>query len=233
MLKYPCLVLDHDDTVVQSELTVNFPYLLMTLKTIRPGMTITPEKYADGCFRLGFADMCRQNFGFTEQELLDEYLGWKEYIKTHIPAPFPGIGNIIRRQKALGGKLFVVSHSCNENITRDYEKNFGILPDGIFGWDLPEALRKPSDYALKTIMEQYGFAPREMLVVDDMLLGCTMAKKQHVPVAFAAWGRQGCPGILQEMRQACDFSFDTTRQLENFLFDENERFTPLDRAGII
>ena len=26
MLKYPCLVLDHDDTVVQSEATVNYPF---------------------------------------------------------------------------------------------------------------------------------------------------------------------------------------------------------------
>ena len=28
MLKYPCLVLDHDDTVVQSEATVNYPFFL-------------------------------------------------------------------------------------------------------------------------------------------------------------------------------------------------------------
>lgn len=220
MLKYPCLVLDHDDTVVQSELTVNFPYFLITLKAMRPGQTITAEEYADGCFRLGFADMCRQRFQFSEQEVLEEYLGWKEYVKTHIPAPFPGIDRIIRRQKELGGKIFVVSHSCNENITRDYRGNFGILPDEIFGWDLPEEKRKPSDYALTTIMEKYGFSPREMLVVDDMLLGCTMARKQKVPVAFAAWGRQNCPRILREMRQACDYSFDTPRQLEAFLFEE-------------
>ena len=29
MLKYPCLVLDHDDTVVQSEATVNYPYFVI------------------------------------------------------------------------------------------------------------------------------------------------------------------------------------------------------------
>ena len=49
MLKYPCLVLDHDDTVVQSELTVNFPYFLLTLDSFRPGATISAEEYADGC----------------------------------------------------------------------------------------------------------------------------------------------------------------------------------------
>ena len=140
MLKYPCLILDHDDTVVQSELTVNLPYFQMTLASFRPGSTITEAEYADGCNRLGFAEFCRQRFGFTEEELVAEYLGWKGYIKTHIPAPYPGIDAVIRRQKALGGRIFVVSHSARENISRDYAKNFGILPDEIYGWDLPEEL---------------------------------------------------------------------------------------------
>ena len=218
MLKYPCLVLDHDDTVVQSELTVNFPYFLLTLDSFRPGATISAEEYADGCYRMGFANMCRQRFSFTEQEILEEYTGWKEYIKTHIPDPFPGIGDVIRRQKALGGKVCVVSHSCNENITRDYSRNFGILPDEIFGWDLPEELRKPNDYALKVIMETYGFSPQELLVVDDMKLAYTMAKKQGVPIAFAAWGRKNCLAICEEMRRICDFSFDTPQEFGNFLF---------------
>ena len=218
MLKYPCLVLDHDDTVVQSELTVNFPYFLLTRDSFRPGATISAEEYADGCYRMGFANMCRQRFSFTEQEILEEYMGWKEYIKTHIPDPFPGIGDVIRKQKALGGKVCVVSHSCNENITRDYSRNFGILPDDIFGWDLPEELRKPNDYALKVIMETYGFSPQELLVVDDMKLAYTMAKKQQVPIAFAAWGRKNCPAICEEMRRICDFSFDTPQEFGNFLF---------------
>lgn len=219
MLKYPCLVLDHDDTVVQSELTVNLPYFQMTLASFRPGSTITEAEYADGCYRLGFAEFCRQRFGFTEEELVAEYLGWKEYIKTHIPAPYPGIDAVIRRQKALGGRIFVVSHSARENISRDYAKNFGILPDEIYGWDLPEELRKPSDYALTAIMRDYGFSKKEMLVVDDMRLGYTMAKKQNIPIAFAAWSRQNCPNILDEMKKICDFHFDTVKELETFLFD--------------
>ena len=188
------------------------------LDSFRPGATISAEEYADGCYRMGFANMCRQRFSFTEQEILEEYMGWKEYIKTHIPDPFPGIGDVIRKQKALGGKVCVVSHSCNENITRDYSRNFGILPDDIFGWDLPEELRKPNDYALKAIMDKYGFSPREMLVVDDMKLAYTMAKKQQVPIAFAAWGRKNCPAICEEMRRICDFSFDTPQEFGNFLF---------------
>ena len=48
----------------------------------------------------------------------------------------------------------------------------------------------------------------------------TMAKKQNVPIAFAAWGRQNCPEICKEMRALCNFCFDTPRQLEEFQFGD-------------
>ena len=220
MLKYPCLVLDHDDTVVQSEKCVNFPYFEFILNQFRPGTRITLQEYAEGCFRLGFADMCRKWYGFSEQELVDEFEGWKGYIRDHIPAPFSGIERIIRRQKEQGGKICVVSHSCEENILRDYRTHFGILPDEIFGWDLPEEHRKPSTYPLEQIMRKYGYRPQELLVVDDMQLACEMARKAGAPIAFAAWGREDCPALSEEMRALCNFSFDTPAELEFFLFDD-------------
>lgn len=219
MLKYPCLVLDHDDTVVQSEATVNYPFFCQILAQFRPGMTITLPEYTDGCYHLGFADMCRKRFGFSEQEILDEYNGWRRHIETHIPAPFPGIGSIIRRQKEEGGIVCVVSHSCNMNITRDYQTHFGILPDDIYGWDLPEELRKPSTYPLEQIMEKYRLAPEQLLVVDDMKPGFEMASRTGVPIAFAAWSRLNCPEILQDMTDCCDFAFRSPKELEQFLFN--------------
>ena len=51
-------------------------------------------------------------------------------------------------------------------------------------------------------------------------LAYTMAKKQNVPIAFAAWGRQNCPEICREMRALCNFCFDTPRQLEEFQFGD-------------
>lgn len=220
MLKYPCLVLDHDDTVVQSEATVNYPFFCYILDQFRPGARIPLQEYTHGCFHLGFADMCRKWYGFTEQEIEDEYHGWQEYITHHIPAPFPGIERIIRRQKAEGGSICVVSHSCIQNITRDYSAHFGILPDDIYGWDLPEALRKPSTYPLEQIMAKYGLSPQQLLVVDDMKPAWEMASKAGVPIAFAAWGRKDYPEIMAEMTRLCAYSFDSPGALERFLFDE-------------
>ena len=219
MLKYPCLVLDHDDTVVQSEATVNYPFFVYILDQFRPGTTITLEEYVHGCCHLGFADMCRKWYGFTEQELVDEYKGWQEYIQTHIPAPFPGIGEIIRRQKEEGGMICVVSHSSDINILRDYRQHFGLEPDAIYSWDLPEEKRKPSTYALEDIMKKYGFTKDQMLVVDDMKPAYEMASRAGVPIAFAAWGREEYPEIAAEMRRLCNYTFTSAAELEAFLFE--------------
>lgn len=219
MLKYPCLVLDHDDTVVQTERTINYPYFCYILDQFRPGTTITLQEYIEGCFHLGFAEMCRQKYAFTEQELQEEYLGWKDFIRTHTPAIYPGIDRIIRRQKEEGGTLCVVSHSSQENILRDYQTHLGILPDDIYGWDLPEAQRKPNPYPLEQIMKKHGFTKNEILVVDDLKPAWEMANAVGVKIAFAGWSKTEFPSISQEMQQLCDFSFDSTENLEKFLFE--------------
>jgi len=80
MLKYPCLVLDHDDTVVQSEKTIGYPFFCKILDEYRPGKTISFKDYVHDCHDYGFADMCRRRFAFTEYELHDEYLRWMEHV---------------------------------------------------------------------------------------------------------------------------------------------------------
>lgn len=220
MLKFPCLVLDHDDTVVQSEATINFPFFCEILKKFRPGKTITLREYTDGCFHLGFSQMCRQWYGFSQKELDEEYRLWQAYIMENIPAPYAGIEKIIHQQKQAGGLLCVVSHSSARNITRDYDTHFKIQPDDIHGWDYPEFQRKPSPYPLLTIMEKYQLKPEEILVVDDMKPGYDMAKNAGVPVAFAGWGRRNCPEITKEMTSLCDYHFQSPEELETFLFSD-------------
>ena len=45
MLRYPCLILDHDDTSVNSTRAVNYPQFREALAHFRPGMEITEEEY--------------------------------------------------------------------------------------------------------------------------------------------------------------------------------------------
>ena len=219
MLKYPCLVLDHDDTVVQSEKTIGYPFFCKILEEFRPGASVSLHDYVLDCHNIGFADMCRKRFAFTDQELFDEYMAWKEHIRTNIPASFPGIDRVIQRQRENGGLICVVSHSSFDNITRDYTVHFGLQPDAIYGWDFPEEQRKPNPYPLLDIMEKYQLSPKDLLVVDDLKLAWKMANPLGVPIAFAAWSKADFPELATEMRQLCDFSFDSTEELEKFLFD--------------
>ena len=219
MLKYPCLVLDHDDTVVQSEISINYPYFCYILDQFRPGTTITLNEYVEGCSSLGFLEMCRRWYQFTDAELKEEYEGWMEYVRSHVPDPFPGIQDVIRRQKSEGGLVCVVSHSSAENITRDYMTHFGMLPDDIYGWDLPEHQRKPSTYPLEQIMQIYKLSREQLLVVDDLKPAWEMASNAGVEIAFAAWSKADFPQLATQMRSLCTYSFDSTKELETFLFD--------------
>lgn len=219
MLKYRCLVLDHDDTVVQTMRTLSYPFWCLELEQFRPGTSMTLEDYILKCYQYGFADMCRVCCGFTDEELALEHKQWMEYIMNNIPAPFPGIGNIIRRQKEAGGLICVVSHSSFDNISRDYRVHFGIQPDAIYGWERPPRERKPNPWPLEDIMRRFDLTPQEILVVDDMKLACQMAHPLGVAVAYAGWDDMGVPELRREMQELCAFSFDSTESLEKFLFD--------------
>ena len=218
-MQYKCLVLDHDDTVVQSEKTLSYPHFCETLRQLRPGKQISLQDYVQDCHSMGFVKMCQQRFGFTDEELAAEHDEWTHYIRQHIPDPFPGIERIIRRQKDAGGLICVASHSAKDTITRDYLAHFGTEPDAVYGWELPEQQRKPSPYALENIMERYALKPEEILVVDDVKLACMMAQPVGVDVAFAAWSKADFPELTVEMRQLCKYAFDSTKELEKFLFD--------------
>lgn len=219
MLKFPCLVLDHDETVVQSEKTIGFPCFCQTLSRLQPHQSITLDEYVQGCHELGFVEMCREWFNFSDSEMQEEYNDWMEYVQTHVPVPFPGIHRIIHKQKAAGGLVCVVSHSSSHNISRDYHTHFGTLPDAIYGCDYPKEQQKPYPYPLEDIIRRYRLKPEEILVVDDMKLACQMAEPLKIPVAFAGWGKTDFPDIAREMRQLCAYSFDTTQQLYDFLFE--------------
>lgn len=219
MLRFPCLALDHDDTVVQSEATINYPCFCRFLEQHHPSMSISLAEYVDGCNRMPFTDMCKSRFGFTEEELHEEYLFWKKYAQEHVPDAFPGMADLLTAYKKAGGKICVVSMSTEESILRDYRAHFHFEPDMIFGWDLPEDKRKPDPYALEQIKKNYGFSADEILVVDDLKASVSMARAANCPIAFAGWGRKEFPSICKEMENLCDYRFYSIKDFKDFLFE--------------
>ena len=217
MTNYPCLVLDHDDTVVQSTPTIHYPAFMQTLKLLRPEVSWSLEEFTLYNFEPGFEAMCHQLLGFTEQEMKQQEAGWRSYAAVHQPPMFPGMAQIIQRQRAEGGLVCVVSHSQADIIARDYQAHCGFVPDMIFGWELGAEKRKPNPWPLRQILERTGFAPGQLLMVDDLKPGLAMARSCEVPFAFAGWGCSLVP-IRQQMETQADHCFTRVQELEALLF---------------
>ena len=221
MLKYPCLVLDHDDTTVNSTATVHYPAFVAYMKIHHPDIRLTLEEYFRYNFHPGVIPFFRDICGMTEAEMLEEEKFWNEYVQHHIPEAYPGIREIVEEQKRRGGRVCVVSHSFSGNIRRDYRENGLTEPDLIFGWECPPEERKPSVRSLEVIMKTFGYAPEELLVVDDLKPGYDMAKAAGVPFAAAGWAND-IEEIERFMRENCGLYFKTVPELRDYLFGKEK-----------
>ena len=217
-LKYKCLVLDHDDTVMDSTRLIHHPAFLVFLRETRPGVSVSLEEYFRLNFHPGFLEYCEQVLHLTPAELDREMAVWKQYVSAHVPRAFPGMKEIITEQLSRGGAFAVVSHSLRENILRDFRKNDLPEPSMIFGWDLPRDQRKPSPFALDRLMAAMDLSPGEMLVVDDLKPGYDMARQRRVPFAAAGWAYD-VPEIRAFMRENSPLYFDSPQGLYRYLFE--------------
>lgn len=215
-MKYKCLVFDHDDTVVNSTATIHQPAFEAFLAIKRPGMHCTIEEYFLKNFDPGFLEMCRGDFGMSEEELDEETRFWQNYVKDHIPAVYPGIREIMERHKREGGLLCAVSHSFEYNILRDYGANGLPELDAVFGWGQPPERRKPNPYPLEEIMRRFALKPSEILMIDDLKPGYDMAMKCGVDFAAVGWSND-IPQIENFMRSNCANYFKTVEELDSFL----------------
>lgn len=217
MIAYPCLVLDHDDTVVRSTPELGYPSFCQTLARLRPDVHLTLNEFLLYCYEPGFHALCRDILHFSDEEMAEEGRVWNAYIRAHMPPFYAGMADLIRRYKAEEGVLCVVSHSYSETILRDYRTQCGVEPDCIFGWELSPEQRKPNAYPLMEIMRRYGFQPRELLVVDDLKPGYDMASLCGVPFACAGWSHELSP-VASAMRACCSLYLEDVAALESLLF---------------
>ena len=217
-LKYKCMVLDHDDTVMDSTRLIHHPAFLVYLREVRPGFTISLEEYFRVNFHPGFLEYCEQTLRLTPAELDREMEVWTGYVATHVPKAFPGMKEIMAEQLSRGGHIAVISHSLRTNILRDFRENGLPEPSLVFGWELPRPQRKPSPFALDRIMAAMDLCPNDLLVVDDLKPGYDMAKTRRVPFAAAGWAYD-VPEIRAFMHKNTPLHFDTTEGLYRFLFD--------------
>lgn len=215
-MRYKCLVFDHDDTAVNSTATIHYPAFIEFLKKYYPGRTCTLEEYFIKNFEPGFVEMCVADYGMTDADLETEVGFWLEYVKNHIPSPYPGIREIMWRQKEAGGLVCVISHSMKHNILRDYAAAGFPEPDLIYGWEEPPEHRKPNPWPMEQILKRFSLRPEEVLMIDDLKPGYDMAVASGVDFAAAGWAND-IEMIESFMRGNCKNYFKTVQQLADFL----------------
>lgn len=217
--KYKCLVLDHDDTVVDSSASIHYPSFVEYLKIARPHLAdkYTLEEYFEKNFEPGILELFTDEIGLCDEELKDEETFWREYVKNHIPNAYEGMKEIIADFKAGGGIVVVDSHSLTDNIIRDYKANGLPEPDRIYGWDIPKEMRKPSPGTLLDLMERYDLRPEDILVVDDLKPGYDMARAAGVDIAAAGWAHN-VRGIADFMKENCEYFCKSPEDLRKILF---------------
>lgn len=215
-MRYKCLVFDHDDTVVNSTATIHHPCFQKFLDQFRPGMSCGLETYFLKNFAPGFLSMCREDYGLTEAEMAEEVRFWLDYVKSHVPSVYPGIREIMERQRREGGLICVVSHSYEDNILRDYRENRLPEPDAVYGWGQPEERRKPNPWPLEDIMERFSLKKEELLMIDDLKPGFDMAAACGVDFAGVGWAND-IPAIESFMRENCRLYFKTVSDFSSFL----------------
>jgi len=215
-----CLILDHDDTVVDSTRVVHYPAHLEMMRRFRPERTpVSLETWFIKSFDPGISAFLKHEIGLTEGEMESEYHSWKEFTEKHSPEFYPGMAALLNDFRNRGGIVTVVSHSSPDLIRRDYLNHAGFEPARVFGWDFDETKRKPSPWPVQCILSDFGLKPEEALIVDDLKPAVTMARAAGVKVAGAGWGHN-IRTIRAWMEIHCDYYLETIKDLSGLVMPD-------------
>lgn len=107
-MRYKCLVLDHDDTLVNSTATIHFPCFCEFLKEVRPNAkAYTLEDYFRKNFDPGILPFFTEEVGLSPQELDYEFRFWQNYVKPASRRHFPACARFWSGTS--GGQAFLPS----------------------------------------------------------------------------------------------------------------------------
>lgn len=216
-MKYKCLVLDHDDTVVRSTPTIHYPSFIESMEMLRPEVKpYSLEEFLDLCFEPGFHELCVDILKYSKEELVVQRDVWRGHTIKQIPPLYEGFREIILNFKKAGGYVCVVSHSEEDRIVRDYLSHFDIEPDMVFGWHVDEDKRKPHPYPLEQIMETFNLKKEELLMVDDLKPGFDMSVAAGVDFACAGWSHF-IESAREFMIEHADYYLYTVDELKDLL----------------
>ena len=219
-LRYKCVVLDHDDTVVDSTPMIHHPaYVRYMEKHPRDAPILDLQHWFLMLWEQGYTEYLK-SLHLTDEERVEENAMWKEFAQTKHPKMFPGMLELLTEFKQLGGLLCVCSHSYPEAITRHYSEltDGKLTPDMVFGLELGEEhLCKPSPYPIHRIIERYRLLPEDIVVIDDMKPGFEMAQRAGVDAVGVTYGA-GHELVVDRFPEFCKYIVSSVDGLRPILF---------------
>ena len=191
-LRYGCILIDHDDTAVDSTGAVHYPAHVEALRILRPGRTPpTKDEWLLRNFH-GIMEYLEGDLGMTSEELVRELEIWRTWTTSHVPSFFPGFLELLADYRRHGGLVAVISHSEAGVIEGHYRAAGGppFVPDLIFGWEHEAEKRKPSTWPVREALRRFECPPDAALIVDDLKPGLLMARAAGVDFAAAGWSHK-------------------------------------------
>jgi beta-phosphoglucomutase-like phosphatase (HAD superfamily) len=205
---------------VDSTRRVHYPAHLRVMEVLRPGSEpIALDDWFRKNFHPGILSFMVDELQLTPEELRREHEIWREFTSGVVPEFYPGFLDALAAYQAQNGTVVVVSHSEEHVIRSHYEAaadGHRVMPDLVFGWDLPPERRKPSPYPVLETMRRFGLTTADVLVVDDLKPGIDMALAAGVDAAAACWGHN-IPEIREFMARTCVATFATVAEFAEFI----------------
>ena len=217
---FRCLVLDHDDTLVDSTRTVHYPAHRAFMRKYRP--LAEPCSLADWFRRNadpGIETYLKGNLGLSEAEWAEEFRIWSLFLKEGHPPFYTPLPRLLRRFTRRGGILCVISNGDEATIRQQYRrlfKTFSVPLHHLQAWHPDPRRRKPSPDPLRFLLKRFDLDPREVLVLDDLPHGLLMAQKLGVPYVWAGWS-QGLEEVLSILPRPPDACLRHPAHLERLL----------------
>jgi len=214
---FACLILDHDDTAVDSTSTVHYPAHVEAMRVLRPDrVPVSLQGWFLKNFHPGIMPYLTGELGLNAAEMAVEFEIWRSFTASRTPAFYPGFLETLREFRGAGGKIVVVSHSDPQVIHAHYRAAGPLAPDLVFGWDDAEDRRKPSPWPVRQALARLRVAAARALVLDDLKPGVLMARAAGVAVAAAGWAHD-IGEIRDYMRSNCLAYFQTVTAFREYL----------------
>ena len=219
-MKYSCILIDHDDTTVDSTPSIHYPAHVEQMKRLgKEAELLSLKDWFLINYSPGIQSYLADTLGLSPEEQELCYRIWREYTTRDIPEFFKGILNLLSEFRSRGGKIVVVSHSEPDIIESHYEKQTevpGFFPDRIIGWEGDIEKHKPNPWPVFSVMDEYGLEKNEILVVDDLKPGIEMAVRAGVDSVAAVWSH-GIPAITEGLSQMSTYTAESIEGLADIL----------------